>query len=248
VTHSISTDVYDKETGLFQYASDPAIEALEILKRMMPLAPADLLTADAVDNTVHPDEAAFAAEQAAYYFKYQNAGFQFSSNWPDPTQLRLGALPKTESGVGGSVFWDTGVVLFTYGANKQKAVDFLTALSKDERMWKESVLGNPDEGTPAVGQLPVLQSVWAGFDAAPPDWYTANPWMKDVLGSLQNASAIAPTIIGIKQFDVARPEWHKYLSGEEPDVKVAAQKAQDAAQAEYEKNATPTAALRSRYY
>jgi hypothetical protein len=248
VTHSISTDVYDKETGLFQYASDPAIQALEILKRMMPLAPADLLTADAVDNTVHPDEAAFAAEQAGYYFKYQNAGFQFSSNWPDPTQLRLGALPKTADGVGGSVFWDTGVVLFTYGANKQKAVDFLTALSKDERMWKESVLGNPDEGSPAVGQLPVLQSVWAGFDAAPPDWYTANPWMKEVLGSLQNASAIAPTIIGIKQFDAARPEWHKYLSGEEPDAKVAAQKAQDAALAVYEKEATPTAALRSRYY
>jgi multiple sugar transport system substrate-binding protein len=159
VTHSISIDVYDPETGLFQYASDAAVEALEILKRMMPLAPADLLTADAVDNTVHPDEAAFAAEQAGYYFKYQNAGFQFSANWPDPSQLRLGGLPKTEAGVGGSVFWDTGAVLFKYGANKQAAVDYLTALAKDERMWKDSVTGNEDLGTIPVGQLPVLQSV-----------------------------------------------------------------------------------------
>jgi hypothetical protein len=248
VTHSISVDVYDPETGLFQYASDPAIEALEILKRMMPLAPADLLTADAVDNTVHPDEAAFAAEQAAYYFKYQNAGFQFSANWPDPSQLRLGGLPKTEAGVGGSVFWDTGAVLFTYGANKAKAVEYLTALSKDERMWKDSVTGNEDLGTIPVGQLPVLQSVWAAYDASPPEWYAANPWTKSVLASLQNASAIAPTILGIKQFDVARPEWHKYLSGDEPDARVAGQKAQDAALAEYEKNATPTARLRSRLY
>jgi multiple sugar transport system substrate-binding protein len=236
VTHSISIDVYDPETGLFQYASDAAVEALEILKRMMPLAPADLLTADAVDNTVHPDEAAFAAEQAGYYFKYQNAGFQFSANWPDPSQLRLGGLPKTEAGVGGSVFWDTGAVLFKYGANKQAAVDYLTALAKDERMWKDSVTGNEDLGTIPVGQLPVLQSVWAAYDAAPPEWYAANPWTKSVLTSLQNASAIAPTILGIKQFDVARPEWHKYLSGDEPDARVALQKAQDAALAEWEKN------------
>ena len=90
--------------------------------------------------------------------------------------------------------------------------------------------------------------MWAAYDASPPDWYAANPWMKEVLASLQNASAIAPTILGIKQFDVARPEWLKYLSGEEPDAKVAGQKAQDAALAAYEKEATPTAALRSRYY
>ena len=248
ITHSISTDVYDKETGLFQYASDAALEALDIMKRMMPLANPDVLVEGPVDATVHQDEAAFAGQQVAYYFKYQNAGLQFASNWPDPSQLRIGGLPKTENGVGGTVFWDTGAVLFKYGGNKQKCVDFLTALSKDDRMWEESIVGNEDEGVSPVGQLPVLQSVWAAWDASPPDWYAANPWTKSVLESLGRASAIAPTIIAIKQFDVARPEWHKYLSGEEPDPKVAMQKAQDAALAVWEQNATPTAALRSRYY
>ncbi|HRA47776.1 MAG TPA: extracellular solute-binding protein [Thermomicrobiales bacterium] len=249
VTHSISVDVYDKETGLFQYASDAAVEALEIMKRMMPLGPADILDPGAVDNNVKPDEAAFAAEQAGFYFKYQNAGFQFSANWPDPSLLRLGALPKTPTGVGGTVFWDTGAVLFTYGSNKPAAVSYLEALSKDEQMWKESVTGNPDEGTIPVGQLPVLNSVWAAWAATPPDWYTANPWMLSVLGSLQNASAIAPNILGIKQFDIARPEWHKYLSGEVADAKTAGQAAQDAALAEYEKAiAAPSARTRTRWF
>ena len=249
ITHSISIDVYDKETGLFQYASDPALEALEILKRMIPLGPSDILSPGAVDNNVKPDEASFAAEQAGYYFKYQNAGFQFSANWPDPSLLRLGALPKTPDGVGGTVFWDTGAVLFTYGANKPKAVEYLQALSNDQEMWKESAIGNPDEGTIPVGQLPVLQSVWSAWAASPPDWYTANPWMLSVLGSLQQASAIAPTILGIKQFDLARPEWHKYLSGEVADAKTAGQAAQDAALAEYEKTvATPSARTRNGWF
>jgi hypothetical protein len=73
--------------------------------------------------------------------------------------------------------------------------------------------------------------------------------MLSVLGSLQQASAIAPTILGIKQFDLARPEWHKYLSGEVADAKTAGQAAQDAALAEYEKTvATPSARTRNGWF
>ena len=243
ITHSISTDVYDPETGLFQYNSEPAIQALEIMKRMMPLANPDVLNPTSVDNTVAPDEQAFAAEQVGYYFKYQNAGFQFSANWQDPSKIGLGALPKTPDGVGGTVFWDTGAVLFTYGANKAKAVEYLTALSKDPRMWQESVTGNPDEGTIPVGQLPILQSLWTEWETAPPEWLTANPWTKGVYESLANASAIAPTPLGVLQFDTARTEWIKYLSGEEASAQTAMQKAHDAARAVYDQNVgtgTPT--------
>lgn len=236
ITHSISTDVYDPETGLFQYASDAAVEALEIMKRMMPLANPDVLNPTSVDNTVAPDEQAFAAEQVGYYFKYQNAGFQFSANWPDPSQINLGPLPKTANGVGGTVFWDTGAVLFTYGANKAKAVEYLQAIGSDEQMWRESITGNPDEGTIPVGQLPILNSVWTAWESAPPDFITANPWAKSVFESLPNASAIAPTPLGVLQFDTARVEWIKYLSGEEADARTALQKAQDAARAIYDQN------------
>jgi hypothetical protein len=214
ITHSISTDVYDPETGLFLYASDAAVEALEIMKRMMPLTIPDVLNPTPVNTTVSPDEQSFAAEQVGYYFKYQNAGFQFSANWQDPSQINLGPLPKTPDGVGGTVFWDTGAVLFTYGANKAKAVEYMQTIGSDEQMWRESVTGNPDEGTIPVGQLPILNSVWTAWESAPPDFIANNPWTKSVFQSLPNASAIAPCTLGVLQFDTARAEWIKYLSGE----------------------------------
>ena len=241
ITHSISTDVYDPETGLFQYASDAAVEALEIMKRMMPLTIPDVLNPTPVNTTVSPDEQSFASEQVGYYFKYQNAGFQFSANWPDPSLIGLGPLPKTAEGVGGTVFWDTGAVLFTYGANKAKAVEYLQALGSDEQMWRDSITGNQDEGTIPVGQLPILKSVWDAWAASPPDFVAANPWARSVFDSLPNASAIAPCTLGVLQFDTARAEWIKYLSGEESDAKTALQKAQDAARAVYDQQATPTA-------
>jgi len=241
VTHSISTDVYDPETGLFQYTSDAAVEALEILKRMMPLTIPDVLNPTPVNTTVSPDEQAFAAEQVGYYFKYQNAGFQFSANWPDPSLIGLGALPKTPDGVGGTVFWDTGAVLLTYGANKAKAVEYMQTIAADEQMWRESITGNPDEGTVPVGQLPILQSLWAQWQTSPPDFIAANPWTRSVFDSLGNASAIAPNTLGVLQFNTARTEWIKYLSGEEADARTAMQKAQDAARAVYDQNVTTTA-------
>ena len=235
VTHSISTEVYSPD-GLFLYNSDAALEALEILKRMVPLASADVVNTTNVDNNAGlADEASFSAEQVGYYFKYQNAPMRTAAVWQDPSKLRIGPLPKTANGVGGTVFWDTGAVLFKYGFNKQAAVDFMLALSKDVRIWKDSITGNEDEGTVPVGQLPVLQSLWTEWETTAPDYLTANPWAKQVFDGLANASAIAPNILSIKQFDTARPEWLKYLSGEESDPKAALTKAYDAVRAEYKK-------------
>jgi multiple sugar transport system substrate-binding protein len=236
ITHSISTDVYTPE-GLFRYTSDPAVQALEILKRMMQWTTADILSPGSTDGGVNatPDEQAFSAQQAGYYIKYQNAHLRMAATWEDPSLVRLSALPVQVGGVGGTVFWDTGIVLFTYGSNKQKAAEFIVALSKDDRIWEESIAGNPDTGIPAVGQLPILQSKWAEWAASPPDFITANPWAIAVKDGLAKASAIAPSILSITQFDVARPEWIKYLSGEEADAKTALQKAQDAVAAEFKK-------------
>jgi multiple sugar transport system substrate-binding protein len=233
ITHSISTDVYSPD-GLFLYNSDAAVEALEIMKRMMEWTSADILAAAGVDNTTLVDQATWAAEQAGYYFKYQNAPLTYSATWPDPTQLRLARLPKTEAGVGGTVFWDTGAVLFKYGNNKPKMVEFIQAIQQDQAIWQNSVQGNPDEGTTPVGQLPVTQSTWANWEASPPEFVTANPWIFSVRDALAEASAIAPSLLSIKQFDVARPIWQKYLSGETADARTAGQEALDAVAAEYE--------------
>jgi len=234
VTHSISTDVYTPD-GLFRYDSEPAIQAVEIMKRMMELTSADVLSPGSVDATVLADEAVFAGQQAAYYFKYQNAPLRNAAQWPDPSKLMLGKLPAPEGGVGGTVFWDTGAVLFKYGKNKEKAVEFFNALSNDERIWRNSVVGNADEGIFPAGQLPILQSLWAKWEANPPDWLAANPWAVEIYDSLATASAIAPSILAIKQFDTARPEWHKYLSGEAPDAKTAMTAAMDAVRAEFKR-------------
>jgi multiple sugar transport system substrate-binding protein len=234
VTHSISTDVYTPD-GLFRYDSEATIQALEIMKRMMELTSADVLAPGSVDATVLADEAVFQSQQAAYYFKYQNAPLRNAAQWPDPSKLRLAKLPAPEGGVGGTVFWDTGAVLFKFGKNKEKAADFFNVLSTDDRIWQNSVVGNPDEGIFPAGQLPVLQSVWTKWEESPPDWLTANPWAKEIYDSLASASAIAPSILAIKQFDTARPEWHKYLSGEAPDAKTALTAAMDAVRAEFKR-------------
>lgn len=232
VTHSISTDVYSPE-GLFLYNSEAAVQALEIMKQLMPLANSDVLAAAGVDNTVLVDEAAFAAQQAGYYFKYQNAFLRNSAQWPDPSKLRLAALPVAPGGVGGTVFWDTGAVLFKHGLNKPEAVEFFLAIANDDRIWENSIVGTPDEGILPAGQIPVLMSKWTEWDANPPEWLTANPWAKAILDGLENARAIAPSVLAIKQFDVARPEWHKYLSGDVASAQEAGQLAMDAVIAEY---------------
>ncbi|MGI8476648.1 MAG: ABC transporter substrate-binding protein, partial [Thermomicrobiales bacterium] len=193
ITHSISTDVYTAD-GLFKYTSDAAVQALEILKKMMPLTTSDILSEGTTDGGVNatPDEQAFAAEQAGYYIKYQNAHLRMAATWPDPSKVRLSALPVQTGGAGGTVFWDTGIVLFKYGSNKQKAADFVQAVAKDDRIWKESIAGNKDTGIPAVGQLPILESKWKAWEATPPDFITANPWARAIHDGLANAKAIAP--------------------------------------------------------
>ncbi len=234
VTHSISTDVYTPD-GLFMYDSEPAIQALEILGRMMELTIPDVLAPGEPSALLLADEAAFTGQQAAYSFKYQNSPLRYASQWPDPSKLRLSRLPAPEGGAGGTVFWDTGAVLFKYGKNKEQAADFFAALSTDERFWQESVVGDPEEEILPLGQLPVLASVWTTWEDNPPEWITANPWTWEIYESLGAASAIAPSILGIKQFDTARPEWHKYLTGEVTDAKTAATNAMNAVRAAFKR-------------
>lgn len=234
ITHSISTDVYD-ENGLFIWNSDAAVQALEIMKEMMPYANPDVLNEGTTDAGVNqtPDEQAFASLRAAYYIKYQNAPMRFASTWPDPSKLMMSALPVQEGGAGGTVFWDTGSVLFTHGANKQPAADYLLALTSDPRIWEESVAGDIENGVTPVGQLPVLNSLWEEYATAPPEWLTANPWASSIWESLPSASSIVPTKLSITQFNVAAPFYIKYLSGETSDAKQAMTDAYDAVMAEF---------------
>ena len=95
IAHTFNTNVYTPD-GLFDFTSDAAVNALEIMKRLMEVAPKNILEEGKVDGGVNttPDEEAFAARQAAYYVKYQNAPTRFAGTWPDPKVLHIAGLPK----------------------------------------------------------------------------------------------------------------------------------------------------------
>lgn len=238
ITHTISTDTYytlegdDSGVPLYDFTSEPAIEAVQIMKQMLDLSAANALQPGTTDGGVNqtPDEVAFAAQRVAYYIKYQNAPLRFAANWEDPTALRMGGLPS--GGEGATVFWTTGACLFKSGQNKEKAAEYLKALTYDNQIWKDSIAGSAS-GQP--GQLPPYKSVYAAWESDKPDWLQAQPWVELVRGQLDVAKAIPNHAFGLSQFQIGKPLWEAYLKGEEPDPKVAMQAAKDAVVAEIKK-------------
>jgi len=231
ITHSMSTNVYTPE-GLFDFTSDPAIEALKLMKQIMAYSNPDILLEGASDAGVNgtPDEVAFAAQRVGLYFKYFNAPLRMSASWDDPKLLHLGPLPKFANGEGSTVFWTTGCALFKYGQNKEKAAEYIKALTYDKQIWKDSIVGTPS-GHP--GQLPPYKSIYADWDANKPDWMP--PFVALVRGQLDRAKAINNNLFGLNQFVIGKPIWETYLTGKEPDPKVAMTKVVEAVQAEVKK-------------
>ena len=226
--HSMSKDVYTAE-GLFDFTSDASVESLMLMKKIMALANPDILLEGATDGGVNgtPDEVAFAAQRVGYYNKYFNAPLRMATNWDDPTQLHLGPLPKFANGEGSTAFWTTGIALFKYGKNKEQAAEYIRALTYDRQIWKDSIVGTPS-GHP--GQLPPYKSIYAEWEATPPDWMP--PFVGLVRSQLDVARAITNHIFGLQQFVIGKPVWETYLKGEEADPKVALQKVVEAVQAE----------------
>lgn len=241
ITHSISTKTYYNLEGdksgvpLFDFTSEPALQALEIMKQMLELSSANALQPGATDGGVNqtPDEVAFSAQKVAYYIKYQNAPLRMARSWQNPSALRLGALPKAKGGEGATVFWTTGACLFKHGQNKEKAAEYLKTLTYNDKIWADSI-GGSASGQP--GQLPPYTSIYNKWKQSPPDFLKANPWVDLVFGQLAVAKAIPNHAFGLQQFIIGQPIWEKYLKGEEKDPKVAMQAAKDAVAAEVKKS------------
>jgi len=239
ITHSQSTDVYYNLPGdpvpLFDFTNDAAILALQTMKKMLDLSSANALQPGTSDGGVNntPDEVAFGSQAVAYYIKYQNAPLRFAQKWPDPSALRLGALPTFKGGKGSTVFWTTGCCLFKYGQNKDKAVEYLKAMTYSDAVWQDSIQGTPDNH---VGQLPPYKSLYDKYNQSKPDWYTSQKWVPLIRAQLDVAKAIPNHAYGLQQFVIGEPFWEKYLTGEEKDPKVALQAAKDAVVADIKKN------------
>jgi len=238
ITHSFSTDVYyqlgDNLTPLFDFTNDAAVEALKVMKQMLDLSSANALQPGTTDGGVNntPDEVAFGSQAVAYYVKYQNAPLRFASTWTDPSALRMGALPTAVGGAGSTVFWTTGACLFKYGQNKEKAAEYMSALTHNARIWQDSIAGSP---TAHPGQLPPYKSIYAGWEAEQPEWLAAETWVPLVRGQLDVAKAIPNHSFGLQQFVIGQPLWEAYLTGAEADPVVALQAAKDAVAAEIAK-------------
>ncbi len=238
ITHSFSTDVYyqlgDNPTPLFDFTNDAAVEALKVMKQMLDLSSANALQPGTSDGGVNntPDEVAFGSQSVAYYIKYQNAPLRYAANWTDPSALRMGALPTAAGGAGSTVFWTTGACLFKYGQNKEKAAEYMAALTQNPRIWQDSIAGSP---TAHPGQLPPYKSIYAGWEADEPEWLAAESWVPLVRGQLDVAKAIPNHSFGLQQFVLGQPIWETYLTGAEPDPLVALQAAKDAVAAEIAK-------------
>ena len=228
MTHSMSSNVYTPE-GLFDFTSDAAIEALMLMKKIMALSTPDILLEGTSDGGVNgtPDEVAFAAQRVGYYTKYFNAPLRMAQYWDDPKALHLGPLPKFANGEGSTVFWTTGCALFKHGKNKEKAAEYIKALTYDRGIWKDSIVGTAS-GHP--GHLPPYKSIYADWDANKPDWMP--PFVGLVRGQLDQAKAITNHLFGLSQFQIGKPHWDAYLKGEEADPMAAMKKVVEAVQAE----------------
>jgi multiple sugar transport system substrate-binding protein len=232
ITHSLAASKAYTPEGLFDFTGDPAIEALKLMKQIMAFGNPDILLEGATDGGVNgtPDEVAFATQRVGLYFKYFNSPLRMAASWDDPKQLHLGPLPKFANGEGSTVFWTTGCALFKNGQNKEKAAEYIKALTYDAQIWKDSIVGTKS-GHP--GQLPPYKSIYAGWDANKPDWMP--DFVSLVRGQLDKAKAIDNHLFGLNQFVIGKPIWESYLKGEEADPKVAMQKVVDAVQAEMKK-------------
>jgi ABC-type glycerol-3-phosphate transport system substrate-binding protein len=231
MTHSMNSNVYTSE-GLFDFTSEPAIEALMLMKKIMALADPDILLEGASDGGVNgtPDEVAFGAQRVGYYTKYFNAPLRMAQNWDDPKLLHMGPLPKFANGEGSTVFWTTGCALFKYGQNKEKAAEYIRALTYNKQIWQDSIAGTPS-GHP--GQLPPYKSIYAAWGANKPDWMP--DFVALVRSQLDKAKAINNHIFGLQQFVIGKPIWETYLKGTESDPKVAMQKVVEAVHAEMQR-------------
>ena len=228
ITHSFSTDVY-RSDGLFDFTSDATVDALETMKEMFALANRNVLEPGKSDAGVNdtPDERAFAAEQVAYYVKYQNAHTRMAGNWDDPKALRLAGLPS--GGEQATVFWNTGAALFRYGKNKERAAEYLKELTYDERIWEHSIGAERE----AAGQLPVYESLWEKWRNDRPQWM--QDWAFLVFDQLKVSKAITTHKFGLQQFVVGQPHWQKFFNDKVKNPLDALKETQRAVLAEVKK-------------
>ena len=142
ITHSLSTDVYTSE-GLFDFTSDPAIEALMMMKKMMALSHPDILLAGRQRRRRqrHAGRGRLRRPAGRLLHQILQCPAPHGRRTGRTRAAEAGALPKFAHGEGSTVFWTTGACLFKHGQNKEKAAEYIKALTYDAQIWKDSIAG-----------------------------------------------------------------------------------------------------------
>ena len=142
----MSTKVYTPEGLFFDFTSEPALEALKLMKKIMALSVAERA------RTGHDRR---RRERHARRSRLRRAAGRPTSSststrrcaWPPagPTRklLHLGRCRSSPTARARPCSGRPAACLFKYGQNKDKAAEYMKALTYNERIWKDSIGGTP---------------------------------------------------------------------------------------------------------
>ena len=216
MTHSLSTKVYTSD-GRFDFNNEAVVEALKLMKKLKDLGPANLLEPGATDGGVNgtPDEVAFAAEKAGYYFKYFNAPYRMAANLEEARGAQDRPVSQVCQWRGQHGVLDNWRVLVHPWQEQGEG----RRVHEEDHLRAEGVAGQycwqrrHPPGAVAT-RSPAFTKSW---DEKKPDWLPEA--INTIYGQLPIAKAITNHLFGLKQFQIARPFYEKYLKGEETDEK-----------------------------
>ncbi len=117
-----------------------------------------------------------------------------------PRLCGLGPLPKFANGAGSTVFWTTGCALFKHGKNKEKAAEYIKALTYDMQIWQDF---DCRHGERPSRPLPPYKSIYAGWDANKPEWMP--DFVRPGARPARPAKAITNHLFGLQQFVIGKP-------------------------------------------
>ena len=213
----MSTKVYTPE-GLFDFTSEPAIEALKLMKQIMAYSNPDILLEGGVRRR---------RQRHAGRNRLRGAARRPLLQILQRAAAHGGELGRSEA----SASWAAAEVHKRRGLDRVlddglRAVQIRPEQRESRRIHQGADLRSADlEGLDRrhagvhPGQLPPYKSIYAGWNANKPDWMP--PFVGLVRSQLDQAKAIDNNLFGLQQFVIGKPIWETYLKGEEPDPKVA---------------------------
>ena len=157
ITHSMSTNVYTPE-GLFDFTSEPAIEALKLMKKIMAMAqsrhPARRRLRRRRQRHAGRGRLRRPARRLLHQVLQRAAahGAELGRSEAAAPRRRCRSSPTAKAR---RCSGRPAARLFKYGKNKEKAAEYIKALTYDQQIWKDSIAGTRDGASRPAAALQV---------------------------------------------------------------------------------------------